>query len=97
MDEAEIGEKTIVAACAFVRAGMKVPPRSLVAGMPAKVVRELSEQEIAWKLEGTQTYQDLTRRCIASIEETTPLAQVEPDRPRIQAGDIEPLVAVKRG
>jgi phenylacetic acid degradation protein len=37
MDEAEIGEQAIVAACAFVPAGMKVPARSLVAGIPAKV------------------------------------------------------------
>ena len=42
MDEAEVGEQAIVAACAFVRAGMKVPPRMLVAGVPGKVVRELT-------------------------------------------------------
>ena len=97
MDEAEIGEKSIVAASAFVRAGMKVPPRTLVGGVPAKILRELSEEEIAWKLVGTQTYQDLTRRCHASMREVAPLAEVDADRPRLQAPDVKPLIATKRG
>lgn len=96
MDEAEIGEKSIIAASAFVRAGMKVPPRSLAGGVPAKVIRELSEEEIAWKLQGTRTYQDLARRCLASMTEVQPLAAAETDRPRLQAPDVEPLIAAKR-
>jgi phenylacetic acid degradation protein len=96
MDEAEIGEKAIIAACAFVRAGMKVPPRSLVAGVPAKVMRELTESEIAWKLEGTHTYQNLTQRCLSSMAETAPLTAVEANRPRVQAPDVQPLIATKR-
>jgi phenylacetic acid degradation protein len=96
MDEAEVGEKAIVAACAFVRAGMKIPPRSLAAGVPAKVIRELSDQEIAWKLEGTHTYQDLTKRCLAGMVETEPLTAVEPNRPTLQAPDVQPLIATKR-
>ena len=97
MDEAEIGEAAIVAACAFVPAGMKVPARSLVAGIPAKVKRELSEDEIAWKLEGTQTYQELTVRSLASLHEVAPLAQVEADRPRLPATEVRSLIATKRG
>jgi phenylacetic acid degradation protein len=96
MDEAEIGEKAIVAASAFVRAGMKIPPRSLVAGVPAKVIRDLSDEEIAWKLEGTLTYQDLTKRCLASMREVQPLTVVEADRPRLRAPDVKPLIATKR-
>lgn len=96
MDEAEIGEGAIVAASAFIRAGMKVPPRTLVAGVPGKVMRELSEQEIAWKLEGTLTYQELTRRCLATMVEVTPLTAVEPNRPRLQVADFQPLISVKR-
>lgn len=96
MDEAEVGESTIVAACAFVRAGVKLPPRSLVAGLPAKVMRELSDAEIAWKREGTAVYQDLTRRCQASLVEVTPLAAPEADRPRLQAPDVKALIATRR-
>ncbi|MEC4723491.1 phenylacetic acid degradation protein PaaY [Noviherbaspirillum sp. CPCC 100848] len=96
MDEAEVGEKSIIAASAFVRAGMKVPPRSLVAGVPAKVIRELSEEEIAWKLEGTLTYQDLAKRCLAGMREVSPLPQAEADRPRVKAPEVLPLIAAKR-
>jgi len=96
MDEAEVGAEAFVAACAFVPAGMKVPPRTLVAGMPAKIKRELSESEIEWKREGTMTYQDLSRRCIASLEEVSPLAAIEVDRPRVQASSVRTLIATKR-
>lgn len=97
MDEAEVGERSIVAASAFVRAGMKIPATSLAAGVPAKVMRELSEQEIAWKLEGTLTYQDLTKRCLATMREVDPLPAIEEGRQRIKAPDVKPLVATKRG
>ena len=83
MDEAEIGEQAIVAACAFVRAGMKVPPRWLAAGMPARNQRELSEQEITAKREGTAIYQDLARRCLATLAPVHALAEAEPERPRL--------------
>jgi phenylacetic acid degradation protein len=96
MDNAVIGEASIVAASAFVKAGMEIPPRVLVAGMPAKVIRELSDEEIRWKGEGTATYQDLTRRCLATMVETTPLTEVEPDRPRIHMPDVVPLVALRK-
>ncbi len=96
MDEARIGDQSIVAAAAFVPAGMQVPPRSLVAGLPAKVKRELSDTEIAWKLKGTHTYQDLTRRCLESMQEVAPLAAIEPDRPRLPHDDVVPLIAARR-
>jgi phenylacetic acid degradation protein len=97
MDEAEVGEASFVAASAFVRAGMKIPPRTLVAGVPAKPVRELAEQEVAWKLEGTLTYQRLVERCHDSLREVEPLRAEEPGRKRLQVGDLQPLVATKRG
>jgi phenylacetic acid degradation protein len=96
MDEAEIGPGSFVAASAFVRAGLKVPPRSLAAGVPAKILRELSDQELAWKREGTATYQRLTERCLATMKECTPLAAEEPDRPRLDGGSVQPLVATRR-
>jgi phenylacetic acid degradation protein len=96
MDEAEVGAMTIVAACAFVRAGVKLPARSLVSGMPARVVRELTESEIAWKQAGTEVYQDLTRRCLASLHEVQPLPEIDADRPRLQAPDVKSLIATRR-
>ena len=95
MDNAVIGESTIVAACAFVKAGADIPAGSLVAGMPAKVIRQLSEQEIAWKSDGTRTYHELTRRSLATMVETAPLTAVEPNRQRINLPEVVPLVELK--
>lgn len=95
MDNAVIGESSIVAAMAFVKANITLPARSLIAGVPAKVIRELSDEEIAWKEEGTATYQQLTRRCLASLRETQPLTEVEPDRKRIDVAEIQPLYKLR--
>ena len=95
MDNAVIGESSIVAAMAFVKANITLPARSLIAGVPAKVIRELSDEEIAWKEEGTATYQQLTRRCLASLQETEPLTEVEPDRKRIDVAEIQPLYKLR--
>jgi carbonic anhydrase/acetyltransferase-like protein (isoleucine patch superfamily) len=46
LDGATVGEYSLVGAGAVVREGFVVPPRTLVAGVPAKVVRELNEKEI---------------------------------------------------
>jgi len=96
-DNAEIGESAIVAAMAFVKAGMIVPPRTLVAGVPAKVVRALTEQELAWKVHGTQSYQELTRRSLATMVGTEPLPAPEPDRRRIELPELLPLSELKAG
>jgi phenylacetic acid degradation protein len=96
MDNAVIGESCIIAACAFVKAGMIVAPRSLLAGVPARVVRQLSEQEVAWKIDGTRIYQDLTRRCLATMIETDPLSAIEAGRRRIDIPGVIPLIETKR-
>jgi phenylacetic acid degradation protein PaaY len=83
MDGARVGESSIVAAHSFVKAEMQIPPRVLVAGTPARVMRELRDEEIEWKRQGTQTYIDLTRRCLDSMHSVSPLTAVEPDRKRL--------------
>lgn len=96
MDNAIIGESAMVAACAFVKAGVEIPPRSLAAGIPARVIRLLSDEEMAWKVEGTHTYQDLALRCLSTMVECEPLCEAEPDRPRIHMPDVIPLVELKK-
>ncbi|HJW27460.1 MAG TPA: phenylacetic acid degradation protein PaaY [Rhodocyclaceae bacterium] len=96
MDNVVIGEATIVAASAFVKAGQEVPARVLVAGVPAKVIRPLTEEEMAWKADGTRIYQELTRRCLATLVETAPLSAVEPGRKRIEMPDVVPLAELKK-
>jgi phenylacetic acid degradation protein len=98
MDEAVIGESSIVAACAFVKAGVKIPPRSLAVGTPAKVVRTLTDEEIAWKRSGTKSYQDLTVRSLQTLKAAEPLRAVEPNRKRIDVvtEGVVPLIAAKK-
>jgi phenylacetic acid degradation protein len=94
-DNAVIGESAIVAAMAFVKAGFVVPPRMLVAGVPGKLIRELTDQELAWKIEGTKSYQDLTRRSLATMTATAPLAAPEANRRRMAIDDLKPLSVLK--
>lgn len=82
MDGASIGESAFVAAQSFVKTGFVLPPRHLAAGLPARVVRELATEEINWKTNGTNGYQELARRSIAGMRACEPLEQVEASRPR---------------
>ena len=80
MDDVVVGEESLVGAASFVRAGFVVPRRALVLGSPAKVIRELTEEEIAWKAVGTREYQELTVRCLASFRACDPLTAVPSNR-----------------
>jgi phenylacetic acid degradation protein len=86
MDRAIIGAESIVAAMSFVKAGMQVPPRSMVMGAPARIVREISDKDIAWKSFGTRQYHDLAIRSMQTMREVEALTEVEPDRKRIDLG-----------
>ena len=94
-DSAEIGESAIVAAMAFVKARMVVPPRTLVAGVPARILRDLTEAELTWKVEATQSYQELARRSRATLRATAPLAAPEPGRKRIELPELLTLSETK--
>ena len=80
MDDAEIGDESIVGAMAFVKAETKIPKRSLVVGNPAKIVKQVSDEMIAWKTKGTQLYQQLPADCYATLKEVEPLRKVPSDR-----------------
>jgi phenylacetic acid degradation protein len=96
MDGAEVGAEAMVAACAFVPAGMKIAARSLVVGTPAKVLRSLSDDEVARKREGTLTYQVLTTRCLQTMQEVAPLPSVPAGRQRLQLPPVRALTATPR-
>ena len=76
MDDAEIGDESIVGAMTFVKAETKIPKRSLVVGNPAKVIKEVTDEMIAWKTKGTQLYQQLPKECHESLKETKPLREI---------------------
>ncbi len=90
-DNAVVGDSAIVAALAFVKAETKIPPRSLAAGIPAQVRRELSAQELAWKADATRLYQQLAVRSLRTMRETEALAAVEPGRKRLELPEVLPL------
>ncbi|WP_165191471.1 phenylacetic acid degradation protein PaaY [Caulobacter soli] len=90
MDKAEIGADCIIGAMSFIKAGTVTAPATLWAGSPARPVRAVSEQERAWKSQGTQEYQTLARRCLEGLSPCEPLARAEPDRRRL-AGSYAPL------
>ena len=96
MDEARIGENTIVAAMAFVKAGADIPAGSLVVGSPAKVVRALSPKEIEWKRMGTGVYQQLAHEAGRKLKPAAPLTAPEPDRRRAEAPKYDPLILERR-
>lgn len=91
MDGAEIGENAIVAALAFVKANDRTPANSLAVGSPARVVRELDEQQISWKRSGTDVYRQLAIEAHDKLVACTPLNAVEPDRRRVRAPKLDPL------
>lgn len=90
MDEAIIAERSIVGAAAFVKTGFHCDPASLIVGAPAKVLRQLSDEEVSWKQSGTREYQRLTQRSQATMKACAPLAEVEADRPALQVGGHKP-------
>lgn len=91
MDGAVIGEASIVGAMAFVKAGMVVPPRQLLMGSPARIVRELSDQEVENKTYATRQYQRLTTRSLATMQRVQPLTQEEEGRIRLTPAMTDPL------
>jgi carbonic anhydrase/acetyltransferase-like protein (isoleucine patch superfamily) len=85
MDNAVVGAGCVVGALCFVPAEMVIPERKVVVGNPAKVVKDVSDEMLAWKTEGTRLYQGLPARLHASLRAVEPLREVPPDR-RVQSG-----------
>jgi len=84
MDNVVVGKESIVGALALVREGMQIPPRSLVVGNPAKIIKEVSDEMIDWKTKGTKLYSELPGNLYESLKACEPLRQIEENRPKIQ-------------
>ena len=76
MDNVELGDECIVGALSLIKEGEKIPGRSLVAGNPGRVIKEVSDEMIAWKTEGTRLYQQLPQQMQKSWKEVEPLRQI---------------------
>jgi phenylacetic acid degradation protein len=86
MDEVELGDECIVGALSFVKSGEKIPRRSLLVGNPARVIREVSDEMIAWKTEGTRLYQQLPAQCYETLVPCEPLRVLPKNRPEQGVG-----------
>ena len=95
-DNAEVGEDAMVAALAFVRAEACIPARSLAAGIPARVLRTLTDEEVRWKDDNMRLYQKLGERSRASLREVEALTQAEPNRRRLDIPGSLPLSELKK-
>lgn len=81
MDDVVIEEECIIGALTFVPANMQIPRRSLVVGNPAKIVKDVSDEMIAWKTKGTELYRSLPTECHATLTPCEPLEAIEENRP----------------
>ena len=95
-DNAEVGEDAVIAALAFVKAEDRIPARSLAAGIPAKVRRTVSDEEIAWKRANMLVYNDLAVRSMKTMIEVEALTEVEKDRQRFHFPSSVPLSELKK-
>lgn len=75
MDDVELGDESIVGALCFIKQGEKIPPRSLVVGNPSKIIKQVSDDMIRWKTEGTRLYQQLPQQCFDTLQQCEPLAE----------------------
>jgi carbonic anhydrase/acetyltransferase-like protein (isoleucine patch superfamily) len=80
MDRVVIGAECVIGSLAFVAADTIIPDRSVVVGSPAKVVKQVSDQMLEWKKEGTKLYQKLPSDCFATLRPCEPLREVPADR-----------------
>lgn len=95
-DNADVGEDAVIAAMAFVRAEAKIPARALAAGVPAKVLRTMSDTEIEWMRRNAAMYQKLAQRSVQTMRLVDALPAAEPGRARIEIPGSIPLSELKK-
>jgi len=82
MDQVELGDESIVGALTFVKEGEKIPARSLIAGNPGKIIKQVTDEMIAWKTRGTELYQSLPKDMVEHSQLCEPLKEIPADQPQ---------------
>lgn len=91
MDHADIGDESIIGALSFIKAAQTIEPRSLMAGNPAKLIRQVSDDMLAWKTEGTKLYQQLPAAMQQHWKPCEPLTEIEePNAGKDEQSDYQP-------
>lgn len=86
LDEAELGDECIVGSLSFIKQGEKFPSRSLIVGNPAKIIKQVSDEMINWKTDGTKLYQQLPEQCIDTLKPCEPLSEQTQQQTRFYTG-----------
>jgi carbonic anhydrase/acetyltransferase-like protein (isoleucine patch superfamily) len=84
MDDVILGDECIVGALSFVKAKENIPARSLLAGNPAKIIKQVSDEMIGWKSDGTRIYQQLAVECHHVLKACEPLREMPKDRKELE-------------
>ncbi|MEJ7914471.1 MAG: gamma carbonic anhydrase family protein, partial [Chitinophagaceae bacterium] len=90
MDGVELGAESIVGALTFIKANEIIPARSVIAGNPGKIIRQVSDELLAWKTEGTLMYQQLPRQCADTLKPCEPLREPQEQTP-LFSSDYKPF------
>lgn len=90
MDNVQLGNECIVGALTFIKEGEIFPDRSVIVGNPGKIIKQVSDEMINWKTEGTKLYQALSAICIDELTPCDPLRTIPKDKP-IQPAIYKPL------
>ncbi len=80
MDEVELGDECIVGALSFIKQGEKIPGRSLVAGNPSRIIKQVSDEMMSWKSKGTYLYQQLPGQCRETLKTCEPYTKEVPQQ-----------------
>lgn len=80
MDNVQLGDECIVGALSFIKADETFENRSLIVGNPAKKIKDVSDEMIRWKTEGTKLYQQLPENMRQHWSECSPLSELPADR-----------------
>lgn len=80
MDHVLIGKECVIGALSFLKEGLKIPDRKVVVGNPAKIVKDVTDEMVDWKTEGTKWYQRLPKELHETLKECEPLREIPKDR-----------------
>ncbi len=83
MDNVKVGDNCIIGALTFVPEGMEIPANKIVVGNPGKIIKDASDEIIAWKTKGTELYQKLPAQLYKTLHPCEPLREVPKDRPEM--------------
>ena len=81
MDNVVLGDECIVGALSFLKADEVFEARSLIVGNPAKKIKDVTDEMIAWKSKGTSLYQSLPKEMQEEWDSCEPLRELIVDRP----------------